>query len=172
MPRIQALPDDRLPAGSVPLTGAVKKKLGMVPNLIRTLAHSPVALGTYLTMSEALAGASLSAAEREEVALAVAQANGCRYCLSAHSLMAKGVGLSAQRQMAARQGEASPLTAFARKLTLTRAQVSDGDLADARSGGLSDAQIIEVIALVALNTLTNYVNLVAGTDVDFPLVTP
>jgi uncharacterized peroxidase-related enzyme len=170
MPRISALTDDQVPAGSRPMIDAVKAKLGMAPNIIRTLAHSPAALGSYLGMSDTLSGTSLSGAQREEVALAVAQANGCGYCLSAHSLMAKGAGVTPEKQLAARQGEGSALVAFARKVTLTRAQLNDQDVADARAGGLSDAQIIEVLALVAFNTLTNYVNHVAATTIDFPVV--
>lgn len=170
MPRIAALSDAQLPEGSRPMVDAVKAKLGMAPNIIRTLAHAPAALNAYLSMSQALAGGALSAAEREEVALAVAQANGCGYCLSAHSLMAKGAGVAAETQIAARQGESSALTAFARKVTLTRAQVNDQDVADARSAGLTDAQIVEVLAQVAFNTLTNYLNHVAATDIDFPVV--
>ena len=96
MPRIAALSDAQLPEGSRPMVDAVKAKLGMAPNIIRTLAHAPAALNAYLSMSQALAGGALSAAEREEVALAVAQANGCGYCLSAHSLMAKGAGVAAE----------------------------------------------------------------------------
>ncbi|MBI5718825.1 MAG: peroxidase-related enzyme [Burkholderiales bacterium] len=170
MPRIAALADAQLPEASRPMVDAVKSKLGMAPNIIRTLAHAPAALNAYLSMSQALAGGALSAGEREEVALAVAQANGCGYCLSAHSLMAKGAGVAADKQLAARQGEGSPLTALARKVTLTRAQLNDKDVADAHAAGLSDAQIVEVLAQVAFNTLTNYVNHVAATDIDFPVV--
>lgn len=170
MPRIAALADAQLPEASRPMVDAVKSKLGMAPNIIRTLAHAPAALHAYLAMSQALAGGALSGAEREEVALAVAQANGCGYCLSAHSLMAKGAGVTADEQLAARQGEGSALAALARKVTLTRAQLNDQDVASARAAGLSDAQIVEVLAQVAFNTLTNYVNHVAATDIDFPVV--
>lgn len=169
MPRITALQDAQLPEASQPMVAAVKAKLGMAPNIIRTLAHAPAALNAYLSMSQALSSGALSAGEREEVALAVAQANGCGYCLSAHSLMAKSASVSPETQLAARRGE-SALTAFARMVTLTRAQLSDKDVAEARAAGLSDAQIIEVLAQVAFNTLTNYVNHVAATEIDFPVV--
>lgn len=169
MPRIPALTDTQA-ADARPLLDAVRAKLGMVPNIIRTLAHSPAALQGYLGLNEALAGGRLSAAERETVALAVGQANVCGYCLSAHSLMAKGAGLSPEAVIAARQGEGTPLAAFARKVTLARGALSTQDVDDARLMGLSDAQIIEVIAHVALNTLTNYVNHIAGTEIDFPVV--
>lgn len=169
MPRIHALTDNQA-ADARPILDAVRAKLGMVPNIVRTLAHSPAALRGYLALSEALAAGRLNAAERESVALAVGQANACGYCLSAHTLMAKGAGLSADAVMAARQGEGSALVAFARKVTTTRAALSTQDIDDARAMGLSDGQIIEVLAHVALNTLTNYVNHIAATEIDFPVV--
>lgn len=134
MPRTAVLADAQLPDASRPMVDAVKAKLGMAPNIIRTLAHAPAALDAYLSMSPAVAGGALSAGEREEVALVVAQANGCGYCLSAHSLMAQGAGVSPDKQLAPRQGEASPLTALARKVPLTRAQLN---LADSAPGGPS-----------------------------------
>ena len=169
MPRIPSLTDNQA-ADARPILDAVRAKLGMVPNVVRTLANSPAALRGYLSLSEALAGGSLSAAERETVALAVGQANACGYCLSAHTLMAKGAGLSADAILAARQGEGSLLAAFARKVTTTRGTLSTQEIDDVRALGLSDAQIIEVIAHVALNTLTNYVNHIAATEIDFPVV--
>ena len=169
MPRIHALTDSQA-ADARPIIDAVRTKLGMVPNIIRTLAHSPAALRGYLALSEALAAGRLNAAERESVALAVGQANACGYCLSAHTLMAKGAGLSPDEVMAARQGEGSALAAFARKVTTTRAALSTQEIADARAMGLSDEQIVEVLAHVALNTLTNYVNHIAATEIDFPVV--
>lgn len=169
MPRIPALSDAQA-ADARPVLDAVRAKLGMVPNIIRTLAHSPAALQGYLGLNEALAGGRLSAAERETVALAVGQANACGYCLSAHTLMAKGAGLTPADVIAARQGEGSPLATFARRVTLSRGALDAHDVEDARAMGLSDAQIIEVIAHVALNTLTNYVNHIAATEIDFPVV--
>jgi uncharacterized peroxidase-related enzyme len=169
MPRIASLTDHQA-ADARPLLDAVRTKLGMVPNVVRTLANSPAALRGYLSLAEALAGGRFTAAERETVALAVGQANACGYCLSAHTLMAKGAGLSPAEVLAARQGEGSPLATFARKVTTTRGMLSDQDVSDARAMGLSDAQIVEAIAHVALNTLTNYVNHIAATEIDFPVV--
>ena len=169
MPRIASLTDNQA-AGARPILDAVRAKLGMVPNVVRTLANSPAALRGYLSLSEALSGGSFTAAERETVALAVGQANACGYCLSAHTLMAQGAGLSPDAVLAARQGEGSPLAAFARKVTTSRATLSNQEMNDARAMGLSDAQMVEVIAHVALNTLTNYVNHIAATEIDFPVV--
>lgn len=154
---------------------AVKAKLGMVPNLFSTFAQSPAVLNAYLGFSEALAKGRLSARQREVIALAAAQANACQYCLSAHTLMSKGAGLSETDIQAARAGQAADAQTDAiARLTVQivgqRGVVSDQDLAAARAAGVDDGLLVEVIAAVALNTLTNYANLVAGTEIDFPVV--
>lgn len=170
MTRISALPIDQTSAAAQTQLQAVKTKLGMVPNLFSTLAHSPAALAGYLQLNDALQQGALSAAERETVSLAAAQFNGCAYCLSAHTLMGKGAGLSADAIASARQGEGGAVAALTQQVLKARGQISDAELASARAAGLSDAQIIEVVAAVALNVLTNYVNNLAGTDIDFPRV--
>lgn len=170
MTRIATLTADQTPAAAQPLLDAVKAKMGKVPNLFRTMAHSPAALAGYLQFAGALGNGVLTAAERETVSLAVGQANACSYCLSAHTLGAKAAGLAPEAIAAARNGQDSAIAALARKITLERGQLSDDDVASARAQGLSDAQIIEVIAIVALNTFTNYVNHIAATEIDFPVV--
>lgn len=157
------------PATQTLLTGA-KAKLGMVPNLFSTLAHSPAALAGYLQLNDALQQGALSAKDREIVSIAAAQFNGCGYCLSAHTLMGKGAGLPADAIAAARQGQGSAVAALTHQVLRARGQISDGELAAARDAGLSDAQIAEVVAAVALNVLTNYFNNLAGTEIDFPRV--
>ncbi len=154
---------------------AVKTKLGRVPNLFLTLAKAPAALKTYLSASEALASGQLDAQQREVIALAVAEANGCDYCLAAHSAIGKMVGLDAGTILQARSGvpangRQAALTAFARAVVRERGQVSALDLQAAREGGLDDQDLLEVVANVAVNVLTNYTNLVADTVVDFPIV--
>lgn len=155
---------------------AVESKLGALPNMFTTFAHAPAALKGYLQLSEALAGGRLGARQRELVAIAVAQENGCEYCLSAHAALGKGAGLDEPAIRQARQGEAGdPLDAAILKLVLTitrsRGGIGDGDLAAARAAGLDDGLVVEVISQVALNVMTNYLNRVAGTEVDFPRVT-
>ena len=155
--------------------GAIKTKVGMIPNLHATFANAPAVLTGYLGFSNALSGGVLTAKQREIIALAVAQVNQCHYCLSAHTLIGKGAGLSPDAIRAARQGTGldapdAALAALAVRLVETRGQVSDADLADARSAGLGDAAIIEVVANVAINVLTNFTNNVAATDIDFPVV--
>jgi uncharacterized peroxidase-related enzyme len=173
MPRIA--PITAADAGLQATLSAVKARLGMVPNLFSTFAQSAAVLNGYLAFSEALAKGVLTASQREIVALAVAQANECLYCLSAHTVLGKGAGLSPEGIRKAREGQADnaldgAIAAFARRVVETRGRVSDTDLAAARSAGLGDAQIVEVIANVAVNVLTNYTNNVAQTEIDFPQV--
>lgn len=175
MTRIAPLTVDAADAATATTLKGVKAKLGMVPNLFATLANAPAALRGYLGLSETLGSGRLTAAQREIVALAAGQANRCGYCLSAHTLLGKGAGLSADAISAARQGQGgnaldNAIAGFSRALVEHRGVVPAEDLADYRRAGLDDGLILEVIANIALNTLTNYTNHVAGTAVDFPAV--
>jgi uncharacterized peroxidase-related enzyme len=166
------------PAAAQPLLEAVKKQLGMVPNLFRVVANSPAALEGYLGLNGALAKGGLDARTRERIALAIAEVDGCDYCLSAHSYLAKNlaklddVEIEANRNGFSHDPKAAAAVRFAVKIVRARGHVSDADLAEARSAGFDDAQLIEIVAHVALNILTNYVNEVAGTEIDFPTVAP
>jgi uncharacterized peroxidase-related enzyme len=177
MSRITALDPVNVAGKNAELFAAVKSQLGLVPNLMRTFGHSPAALDAYLTFGGKLAGGVLPAPVREQLALTVAEANGCDYCLAAHSLLGKGAGLSREAILAARRaGAADPkvnaLLRFAAAVVASRGRVSDEALAAVRSAGATDAEIIEVVAHVALNILTNYTNNVAQTSVDFPKAPP
>ncbi|EPC5685798.1 carboxymuconolactone decarboxylase family protein [Pseudomonas aeruginosa] len=175
MPQIAPLTIDTADAATAATLKAIKAKLGMVPNLFATLAHAPAALNGYLGLSETLGTGRLNASQREIVALAAAQANRCQYCLSAHTLIGKGAGLSAEAIAAARTGQAAnalddAIAGFARALVEQRGVVSADAMANYRRAGLDDGLILEVIANVALNTLTNYTNHIADPTVDFPVV--
>jgi uncharacterized peroxidase-related enzyme len=165
------------PAAAQPLLRAVKKQLGVVPNLFRVVANSPAALEGYLGLNGALGKGELEAATRERIALAVAEVNGCDYCLSAHSYLGKNLAKLSEAEIAAnRDGSSTDAKAdaavrFAVKLVKTRGHVSDADVQAVKKAGYSDAQVIEIVLHVALNTLTNYVNEVAKTEIDFPVVT-
>lgn len=166
------------PSASQPLLAAVKQQLGMVPNLMKVLAHSPAGLGAYLGFSGATAGGALSGAQRERIALTVAEANGCEYCLSAHTYLGKNVAkLSADELDAARDGRSSDaqvqaLLKFTQQVVESRGQVSDAALQDFFAAGYGNDAVVEVVANVALNVYTNYLNNVARTTVDFPHVHP
>lgn len=162
-------------SASQPMLAAVEKQLGIVPNLFRLVGASPAALEGYLGLSGALAR-TLDAKTRERIALAIAQANGCDYCLSAHTYLGLNLvkidGAEIALNRAGRSGDAKADAAvvFARKVLDSRGKVGDADLAAVRLAGFTEAQVIEIVASVALNVLTNYVNNVALTDIDFPAV--
>ena len=165
------------PAAAQPLLHAVKKQLGVVPNLFRVVGNSPAALEGYLGLNGALGKGELEAATRERIALAVAEVNACDYCLSAHTYLGKNLAKLSEAEIAAnRDGMSSDSKAdaavrFAVKLVKTRGHVSDTDVQAVKKAGYNDAQVIEIVLHVALNTLTNYVNEVAKTEIDFPVVT-
>ena len=164
------------PAAAQPLLEAVRKQIGSAPNLFRLTATSPAALEGYLGLNGALAKGALNAATRERIALAIAQVNGCGYCLAAHSYIGSNVAkLSDSELIANRSGRsedprANAAVVFAVKVATDRGAISDVDFALVRAAGYSDAEIVEIVAHVALNTLTNYVNEVFQTEVDFPVV--
>lgn len=167
---------DAAPAAAQPHLQAVKQSLGSVPNLFRLTANSPAALEGFLGLSGALGKGALDPATRERIALAVANINGCTYCNSAHTYLAKNVArlsdeeLAANRAGTSRDARADAAVRFAAKVTHQRGQVSEEDLQTVRDAGYSDAELVEIVAHVALNTLTNYVNEVFATEVDFPRV--
>jgi uncharacterized peroxidase-related enzyme len=155
------------------LLDAVKDRLGLVPNMTRAMANSPAVLDGYLQLSGALGKGTLSARDRQRIALAVAQVNGCDYCLAAHSAIARMAGLTADQIRDSRLGaavdpKADALIRFALRVVEARGRVIDGDLEAVRAAGFDDAAIAEVVANVALSVFTNYFNNVAGTDIDFP----
>lgn len=170
MSRINAISLDTATDATRTVLEGVKKKIGFLPNVFATLAKAPVALDTYLQASAILGKTSLSAQEKEAVYLATSQVNGCDYCLAAHTLFAGKSGLSAQDIVAARQGELNAYAALARQLTESRGHLSDAQITAARAADIDDVKIIEVIALVAVQTLTNYLNNTALTDIDFPAI--
>ena len=175
MSRIPAVDAANASNASKPLLDAVQKSLGVTPNLFKVTAQSSETLEGLLGLNGALAKGRLSAAEREAIALAVAEINGCDYCLSAHTVLGGGAGLSEKDIFAARRGEATDprlaaILAFARTVVLKRGHASDADLALVRAAGLTDAEILEIVGNSVLNVLTNYINNVAETEIDFPRV--
>ncbi|KJZ44656.1 carboxymuconolactone decarboxylase family protein [Pseudomonas fluorescens] len=153
-----------------PLLEGVQKKIGFLPNVFRVLAHAPAVLASYLQNSVALGKTSLSATQKEAIFLATSQVNGCDYCLAAHALFASKAGLSGQEIRSARVGQLDAYALLAREITESRGHLSGEQIAAARAAGIDDAKIIEVIAHVASQTLTNYLNNVALTDIDFPAI--
>jgi uncharacterized peroxidase-related enzyme len=175
MPRIAIPTRETAPAASQPLLDAVNKQLGVVPNLFRLVALSPAALQGYLALNGALSKA-LDVKTRERIALTVAQVNGCDYCLSAHTYLALNLArldnaeVALNRKGASSDPKADAAVRFAAKVAQARGKVADADLAAVRAAGYSDAQVVEIVAIVAENVFTNFVNNVAQTDIDFPVI--
>jgi uncharacterized peroxidase-related enzyme len=175
MTRIQPINYEQSTGKAKELLDAVKAKLGITPNMMKTMAQSPAVLKAYLNFSGALGGGNLSARMREQIALISAEINGCGYCASAHTAIGKMVGLDEDSILAARNGNAADAKTdaalkFARDVIVKRGEVSDADLHAVKDAGFSDGEVGEIVANVALNIFTNYFNEIARTDIDFPKV--
>ena len=175
MSRIAIPTREDAPAASKPLLDAVHAQLGVVPNLFRLVSISPAALEGHLGLHGAL-GRTLDLKTRNRIAIATAQANGCDYCLSAHTYLGLNAAkldeaeIALNRQGRSGDGKADAAVAFAFKVARDRGKVGDADLAAVKLAGWTEPQVVEIVANVALNVLTNYVNNVAQTDIDFPVV--
>jgi len=178
MNRITIPTGDQTPVASLPLLDGVKKQLGVVPNLMKLVGNSTAALEGYLSLNTALAKGMIDAKTRERIALTIAEINGCSYCLSAHTYLGKNVAkLDDGEILANRNGNSSDPKAaaavhFAARVALERGHVADADISAVKAAGYINAVIVEIVLHVALNTLTNYVNEVAQTEIDFPQVKP
>ncbi|MFZ2492035.1 MAG: carboxymuconolactone decarboxylase family protein [Thermoanaerobaculia bacterium] len=173
--RIAAVDPDTATGKTKELFDTIKAANGRVANIMKTMGNSPAALSGYLALNGALAEGLLPAQLREQIALAIGEANRCEYCISAHTAIGKMAGLDESDVSAARQSKADDdkteaALAFVHKLVVARGQISDDELANVRAAGYTDGEIVEMIAHVALNTFTNYFNLTARTVVDFPRV--
>ncbi|QIL86327.1 carboxymuconolactone decarboxylase family protein [Vibrio sp. HDW18] len=154
---------------------AIRQKLGMVPNLYATIAHSSKVLNAYLAFNQTLSEGRLTAKQRELIALAVGQANHCQYCLSAHTLLAENLGLNKDQILLAREGKADEsldqtIIQFAIQVIDQQGVLSDEQFNFARENGLEDELVFEVLAQITANIFTNYSNHIAQTSIDFPVV--
>jgi uncharacterized peroxidase-related enzyme len=176
MSRIPTLATEEAPGAAQPLLAAVKQHLGAVPNMFRLVANSPAVLEGYLAFSGALAKGTLPAPTRERIALAVAEVNGCAYCLSAHTYLARNLArlddaeITANRNGASNDVKADAAVRFAARLARERGHVAVADIDAVRAAGYSDAEIVEIVAHVAINVFTNTINEALATEIDFPRV--
>ena len=177
MARTAALTLDQVPADSKPTLGAFTKNIGFTPNMMATFAASPIAFNAWATLLGSLSRA-LDVKTRDSIGLAVSEVNGCNYCLTVHSFTAAHMAkLSADEIILARKGHATDpkrdaAVQFARKVIETRGQVGDADLKAVRDAGYTDANVMEIVALVAMYSLTNFFNNVFDPEKDFPAVAP
>lgn len=175
MSRIEPINYEQSTGKAKELLDAVQAKLGMTPNMMKTMAQSPAVLDAYLKFSDALGHGSLNAKIREQIALLSAETNGCGYCASAHTAIGKMVGLNDDAILQAREGHSTDAKTdaaliFARALLENRGQITDANLQAAKSAGLTDGEIGEIVGAVALNIFTNYFNETAQTAIDFPAI--
>jgi AhpD family alkylhydroperoxidase len=174
MPRLKSLDKGQGSARSQEIMGNLDSQK-MLLNIFRGLANSPAALDGYLKFSGALKEGKLDGKIRSAIALTVAQSNKCEYCLSAHTALGKKAGLDDAGIRDARLAKSADrktgaAVALAKKLVSGQGRVSDGDVSEARSAGLDDGDIAEVVANVAINVFTNYFNNLNQTEVDLPKV--
>lgn len=176
MTRLKALSPDEATGKTRELFNGIQSKLGMVPNMMRTMGNSSAVLEGYLSLSGALGHGTLGAKTGELIALTVAESNTCDYCLSAHSFIGeKLVGIDTVSLYSAREGKSSnakidAALKFSQALVSKKGTVSNVDINLVKAAGYTDGEVGEIVAHVALNILTNYLNKTANTEIDFPVV--
>ena len=173
MSRINPINKENANPKALEILTAVNKALGVIPNMVSTMAQSPAVAAAWVGFNHALSQGSLSAKSRERLALLVAEENSCDYCLAAHTFLGGKAGLTGREILDTRRGtseepKVAAALAFARKLVQSRGHVTDDDVAAVRQAGFSDGEIAEIIANVVLNIFTNYFNVAAGVEIDFP----
>jgi uncharacterized peroxidase-related enzyme len=175
--RTTAVKPEHVPADSKPTLDAFTKNIGFTPNMMASFAQSPIAFNAWATLLGALSKA-LDVKTRDSIGLAVSEVNGCNYCLTVHSFTAEHMAkLSPNEILLARKGHANDpkrdaAVQFARKVIERRGHVSEADLKAVRDAGYTDANVMEIVALVAMYSLTNFFNNVFDPEKDFPDVTP
>lgn len=176
MQTIQKLNREDAPQKSQDLLKNVEKQMGSVPNIFLTFAHSPAALEGYLQFSGALAKGKLSRELREQIAVTAAGQNGCDYCASAHTYLGEIAGVKKEELACNLNGDSNDTKTrtalrFVKALIESRGNVSNNAISGLLEAGFNTEEIVEIIGHVGLNIFTNYFNHVAGTEIDFPLVT-
>lgn len=175
MSRLTAVNPDSATGKIKELFDGIQKKLGFVPNMMRTMGNSPFLLESYLTLNDTLGKGRLGAKLGEQIALVVAEDNACEYCLSAHTAIGKMVGLddaiiTATRNRRSIDKRTDAAIAFSEALVEKKGRISEADLNAVKEAGFTEGEIVEIVGHIALNILTNYINNTAKTEIDFPKV--
>lgn len=175
MQRIPSIPLDTTDEAVAQLFSAIRAKMGGVPNIMSTMAQSPAALDAYLGLSAALGNGRFSAGQRELIALATAGENSCDYCASAHTALGKMAGLDQadMRQVVAGgelAGSNGAIVTMVRAIVSRRGVISDAEIEAFYAEGFDAGHLVELIAATTMNIFTNYFNHIAGTEIDFPVV--
>ena len=174
MARITQISDDAAAPETAAMFQTIRGKTGMVPNLYRVAGNRPAVLAGLLGLNENLAGGRFDASMREAIALAVAGANACDYCASAHAAISTGLKVPQDAIEAHLAGQSDdPKLAAVLRLSIAivnaRGLVTNSELSVARNAGLADGDIVETVGNVVATIFTNYLNHVAETDIDFPV---
>ena len=175
MSRIALHTADTAPEASRPLLGQIHAAFGATPNMFRAVANSPAALTSMWSAFGALGNGTLGAKLGEQIAVAVADINDCEYCLAAHTALGRKAGASADEMSAAQAGKSddpksAAVLAFVTRVVRNRARIAPADVDALRAAGFNDGDVTEIIAHIALNLFTNYVNVALDVPVDFPQV--
>lgn len=176
MTRLKALSPDDASGKTKELFNTIQGKLGMVPNMMKTMGNSSAFLEGYLNLSGSLDGGTLGVKTGELIALAVAESNACNYCLSAHTYIgANLLKIDSETLTAARSGKSADaktnaILKFAKALASKKGLVNDADVSAVKAAGVTEGEVGEIVGYVALNVLTNYLNNTAKTEIDFPVV--
>ncbi len=173
MPRLNVVKPESASGPVKEIYDDLTKKMGKVINIFQGMGNSPAALNAYLSMSGALAKGELSPKDREVVYLGVSQKNGCEYCVSAHTMLAKKTGMNEEqildiRRFSPESAKYQALLTFVTRVMETQGHVKDEDLAAVREAGYTDGQIAETVAYIGLATYSNLFNHVNDTELDFP----
>ncbi len=174
MPRVKPVTVEEAKGEVKELYQELQKKMGKVINIFLNMGNSSTALKSYLNLSEAANQTTISPKTREQIALIVGQTNHCQYCLSAHTAIAKGLGMNEQEILKARHGESQDpksqaILKFAKTVVENRAHISNQEVASLKAAGVSDTEIVDLILLIIVNMFTNYFNLITDPKIDFPL---
>ncbi|CAH1904960.1 putative peroxidase-related enzyme [Candidatus Nitrotoga sp. HW29] len=175
MSRVQLINTNETTEDRKAILNQIHGAFGAVPNMFRAVANSPAALKSMWGSFGALGSGILGAKLGEKIAVAIANRNRCEYCLAAHTVLGQNAGVSAPEMAAAQAGQSDDAQTaaalrFALKLVANRAQITDTDVIELRAVGFNDEQIVEIMAHVALNIFTNYVNLAFNVPIDFPKI--
>lgn len=174
MPRVRPISEAEAPAGVAELFQRIRASFGTIPNIFLAMGNSPAVLKGYIELNSALHQTSLSPVIREKIALAVGQINRCRYCLAAHSTVAKKVGMSDDAISKARSGEdddpkTQAILNFVRQSVENRGWMTDEHVTVLKNVGVSEREIVEIVMAIAINLFTNYFNHIADPEIDYPV---
>ena len=175
MTRIPMIEIDDAQGETRELLERARSRFGALPNFVKAFASSPSTLAAYLGLQGNLSRGALEPAIAERIALAIGEANECQYCVSAHTAISRSVGLDKAEIEAARTGESSDARAqaavrFAKAVRDNTGELTAAEFADVRAAGFGDAEIVEIIAHVGMNSWNNLFAKAAQVDIDFPKI--